>query len=148
MSNHDRDQAAPVRPAAVYRLYDAAGALLYVGKSIDPDQRTIMGHRGSSPWWTQVARQKVTWFRSEDDALSAEARAIATENPAHNVQPGRIIPHLGGPDAILTDEEARRAGIAWWIRQVHPEGASAELMTKMFGLTRAEIEQALGEAHD
>jgi hypothetical protein len=148
MSDDNHHWTAPVRPGAVYRLYNAAGVLLYVGKSIAPEQRTIMGHGDSSPWWPEVARQKVTWYRSEDDALSAEARAIADEHPVHNLQQGRIVPHLGGPDAILTEKEAQRASVAWWIHQLRPEGASAELISKMFGLSQAEIDQAFGKAHD
>jgi hypothetical protein len=106
------------------------------------------GHRDSSPWWGYVAHEETTevWFKSKAHALSAEARAIATEHPAHNVQRGRIIPHLGGPDAILTGEEARRARRIWLIRDMHTMGVSAELTTKMLGFSRAEIDQALGEA--
>jgi hypothetical protein len=52
-SEKAREKAAPAvdRPAAVSRLYDEAGALLYVGSSFDPEER-CKGHR-EKPWWAR-----------------------------------------------------------------------------------------------
>lgn len=141
----DHCQADAARPAAVYRLYDAAGALLYVGMSTRPWTR-MPGHQSRSPWWGEVARQEMTWFRSEADALSAEARAIAAEHPMHNVKSGRVIPHLGGADAVITEEEARHRMRACSIREWHAKGFSAEFMIVIWGYTQAEIDRALGDA--
>jgi hypothetical protein len=132
------------RPAAVYRFYDAAGALLYVGMSNRPWDRLEWGHRKKS-WWRDVARQEVTWFRSGADALSAEARAIATEHPVHNAQPGRIVPHLGGPDAVISEGEAWTRIRALSIRRWHAKGYSAEDMILLHRVSQAEIDQALGD---
>lgn len=40
---------------ALYRFYDAAGALLYVGITIDPGSRW-RSHAHDKPWWQQVAQ--------------------------------------------------------------------------------------------
>ncbi|MGW3445627.1 GIY-YIG nuclease family protein [Streptomyces sp. NPDC001076] len=71
------------RPAAVYRLWDAAGNLLYIGSSYDP-QRRYQDHR-DKPWWPQVARCVEEWRASRIDAYRAELKAIAAEDPRHNV---------------------------------------------------------------
>jgi hypothetical protein len=59
-SEKAREKAAPAvdRPAAVSRLYDEAGALLYVGSSFDPEER-CKGHR-EKPWWAR--RSFIGWF--------------------------------------------------------------------------------------
>ncbi|WP_330435792.1 GIY-YIG nuclease family protein [Streptomyces sp. NBC_00825] len=71
------------RPAAVYRLWDIDGDLLYIGSSYDP-QRRYQDHR-DKPWWPQVARHSEEWRASRTDAYLAELKAIAAENPQHNV---------------------------------------------------------------
>ncbi|WP_406501552.1 GIY-YIG nuclease family protein [Streptomyces sp. NBC_01590] len=75
------DQAA--RRAAVYRLFAADGALLYVGSAYDPEERA-KAHRRKD-WWPLVARRTDEWHASRDDAYAAEERAIVAEDPAHNV---------------------------------------------------------------
>jgi hypothetical protein len=86
----------------------------------------------------------VTWFKSAADALSAEARAIAAEQPVHNKKPGRIVPGLGEADAVLSEEEAMRRIRACWIREMDAKGISSEYMTLVCGLSQEEIGQALG----
>jgi hypothetical protein len=144
MRDDDDRWPPPARPAVVYRLYDAAGVLLYVGISDDPERR-MTDHRDNFPWWGDVAREKTTrvWFKSKEHARSAEGRAIATEHPVHNVQPGREIPHFGGPDAILTEEAAQHARLIWSIRDMYTPGASVEPIRLLFG--QAMIDQALGD---
>ncbi|MFF5422428.1 GIY-YIG nuclease family protein [Streptomyces misionensis] len=70
------------RRAAVYRLYDADGALLYVGSAYDPEVR-CKAHR-NKPWWPQVERRTEEWHPTRLNAYHAEMAAISTEAPAHN----------------------------------------------------------------
>jgi hypothetical protein len=87
------------RRTALYRLYDTANVLLYVGVAFDPGARWL-AHRGDKPWWPQVARNTVEWFDARLLALEAEAQAIEAERPLHN----RL-----GIDRPLPEAKASRA---------------------------------------
>lgn len=69
---------------AVYRLFDEHGFLLYVGIAADVKARFAQ-HSKDKPWWPDVARWEVTWFRDRASAAAEEARAIVEEAPAYNV---------------------------------------------------------------
>jgi len=69
---------------ALYRLRDASGRLLYVGISEAPLRRWAE-HSKDKPWWPLVTTFTLQWFDSRNRALVAEARAIHTEKPLHNV---------------------------------------------------------------
>lgn len=70
---------------ALYRHFDSAGVLLYVGISLGPVNR-LQQHKRRSGWFSQIARVDVEWFDSRAAALKAEATAIFQENPLHNIQ--------------------------------------------------------------
>lgn len=72
------------RPTQLYRHFDAAGRLLYVGISLHALHR-LAQHRGS-PWYAQIARVDIEVHPSRTAALCAEARAIAQERPLFNVR--------------------------------------------------------------
>lgn len=76
------------RPHALYRFYDAAGALLYVGITLDPVARWRQ-HRDDKPWWTDVAHITVDTYPDRATVLDAERAAITRERPLHNVQHNR-----------------------------------------------------------
>lgn len=91
------------RPAAVYRLYDADGALLYIGSSYDPDAR-YKTHR--EKWWGhEIARRAVEWRPDRATAYKEEAAAILRENPKRN-QYGKVDPP--NSEAILRRNELSR----------------------------------------
>jgi hypothetical protein len=72
--------------AAIYRLYDSSGALLYVGISKDPRSRWA-GHAATKAWWPEVAHREIgTWFASVKEARTAEDAAIRSENPRYNIR--------------------------------------------------------------
>ncbi len=68
----------------LYRLYDAADALLYVGVT-KHGVRRFAEHEASKSWWAQVAYGTVETYGSRADVLAAERRAIYREKPRHNV---------------------------------------------------------------
>lgn len=74
----------PVVPTALYRLFDKAGVLLYVGIATSPHTRWY-AHREEKRWWPQVAREEIEWFPSRTDAKAAEKIAIKAEGPVYNV---------------------------------------------------------------
>lgn len=79
--------ANKARPTAIYRLYDNGGALLYVGKSVNPPFRWE-DHAKHDAWWTEVASKTLEWFTKPNIATIEHRKAIQTESPAHN--PERI----------------------------------------------------------
>jgi hypothetical protein len=75
----------------VYRCFDTAGDLLYIG-SAKAYLRRMQSHVTQSEWWPEVANTKVQRFPTLLEARVAELHAITAENPRHNRQrPGRNI---------------------------------------------------------
>jgi hypothetical protein len=72
-----------MRPGAVYRIWNEAGVLIYVGTSTTPFARFAQ-HRARE-WWPQATRIDLEWFPSSEEARRAESRAIAAESPIFNV---------------------------------------------------------------
>ncbi|WP_438489538.1 GntR family transcriptional regulator [Streptomyces sp. S186] len=68
---------------ALYRLYDEASALLYVGIAQDPAAR-LRQHRLDQAWGSEIASNEVKWFDTRPLAAAAESFAIRTEQPRHN----------------------------------------------------------------
>lgn len=71
-------------PTALYRLRDQEGWLLYVGITDNPERRW-KDHAKDKPWWPEVADRSIDWLPSRAHAIAAEAAAIRTERPRHNV---------------------------------------------------------------
>ncbi|HEY5835020.1 GIY-YIG nuclease family protein [Streptomyces sp.] len=65
---------------AVYRLFDTAGRLLYVGISADPERRWEQ-HAATQLWWHWVAGKTVAWCDSRLAALQLEAEIEHAEKP-------------------------------------------------------------------
>lgn len=70
----------PPEPTALYRLYDVAGHLLYIGISKDPEAR-FKQHVQNQNWWHLVARKDIAWLASREAALNAESEAVREEKP-------------------------------------------------------------------
>lgn len=88
------------RPAAVYRLYDVAGTLLYIGSAYDPVKRS-RAHR-DKPWWPQVARREDEWHPTREAAYIAETEAIRQGPPPGN--------KISGPGAVAMPAPKPKAG--------------------------------------
>lgn len=73
------------RRTAVYRLYDAAGDLLYVGATQSPRAR-FQHHATHKAWWPEVHKDDVQWHPDRAEALRAEAVAIREETPRYNTR--------------------------------------------------------------
>ena len=88
------------RPHFLYRQFDAAGRLLYVGITSLPEDRE-RNHKARSPWGAEIATTTRQEFPNRRAALVAEGLAIFAENPAHNRQ-------RRAPDATinLLDDDA------------------------------------------
>lgn len=88
----------------LYRLFNAAGELLYIGITNDLNAR-FSWHAGRSPWWPEVADCRTDFFPSREALRAAETQAIKAEQPRYNrasvpkpTQPKPIVPHRVCPD--------------------------------------------------
>jgi PHD/YefM family antitoxin component YafN of YafNO toxin-antitoxin module len=68
---------------AVYRHFNAAGRLLYIGMTDEPLRRNEQ-HAFDKPWWPEVATTKLEWHPTREAAAEAEIAAIKTEDPLYN----------------------------------------------------------------
>ncbi|PAX89587.1 hypothetical protein CLM85_32305 [Streptomyces albidoflavus] len=74
----------PSPETAVYRIYNSADELLYVGITNDLIVRWT-GHRSDKPWWrTEAHRYEVAWFPNRSAAAAEEKQAILKEAPRYN----------------------------------------------------------------
>jgi hypothetical protein len=72
-------------PHILYRCYDAAGELLYIGITRSTGNRFAV-HQCSTRWWPDVADIKLDEsFASRWELEEAERAAILAEIPLHNV---------------------------------------------------------------
>jgi predicted DNA-binding transcriptional regulator AlpA len=128
----------PDGPTTLYRFFDAAGALLYVGITCKPYLR-FATHRSYTDWWELAASCKLERFPTRATALEAEKDAIATEHPIHNRagNPSRVtrIPQRSVTvwpvqvaqefDPVGAQEIAERAGVqrdtVWKWRRRYPD---------------------------
>lgn len=69
----------------VYRCFDAAGQLLYVGSTSRGASTRLQFHEKNAAWWPAVADVQLESFDRIEAARAAESRAIRTEHPKHNV---------------------------------------------------------------
>lgn len=67
----------------LYRFYDEADQLIYVGATTNPAVR-FQEHSHHQPWWDEVATIRLERFDSRKKLMAAEAAAIAEEGPRHN----------------------------------------------------------------
>ncbi len=113
---------------ALYRHFDAAGRLLYVGISLNTIQRTAQ-HKHGARWFARIARIDIEWLESRAAALTAEAIAIAKEAPECNVmRPKGARQPQRPPDRGFGVRHTRTGRInGWYARQ-----ADAEHMLRWF----------------
>lgn len=119
------------RRTALYRLYDAADQLLYIGISFNPAKRGYQ-HAMASPWWHDVARKEITWYETRPDAEAAERDAVLAERPLYNVR--RI--------------RAPRGPRARWSPTYASIAEALERATKEVKLAEAAREQARAKLRD
>jgi predicted GIY-YIG superfamily endonuclease len=78
---------------ALYRHFNRANELLYVGISSKLPERMRQHQRGSK-WFFDVKLVTVEWFDDRQSAKLAEGKAIRTEQPKFNILKGKAEPKL------------------------------------------------------
>lgn len=131
---------------AVYRLFNDADVLLYVGISKHFGARWTQ-HATQQPWWPEVHHQTITWYDSREAADDAETEAIAAEHPLHNVAK---VPRLPAPtpapksgNYLSTPEVAELARIsrATVDREIRDGHLAAEKVGRIWVVDQAEAER-------
>lgn len=72
------------RSTCLYRIYDGAGQLLYIGISHTALYR-LETHFADKPWAGEVRRVEVEWHETREAASAAEVAAIKAEHPRYNI---------------------------------------------------------------
>ena len=128
---------------AVYRLYDEADRLLYVGASLYPHSR-LRDHEKKA-WGGRVARKTVEWHPDKKRGLAAEAAAIKTEHPEFNIM---YATPFAPPEERLTEWAERhmpllaeRDGL---VRAAYAADVSVSRIRELTGLSRTTIYRVLG----
>lgn len=87
----DPPRVSSGREFLVYRLYDEADVLLYVGKTATGWTKRMREHHREAlqdpekmEWWSRVATTKFQQCQSKQEMDKAELRAIREESPLHN----------------------------------------------------------------
>lgn len=91
---------------ALYRFYDAAGVLLYVGITADPGVR-FKQHRGDKAWWTEVVNIRIEKLPTKAAVLAAERTAIREERPLWNVTHNEAVAAVRSPRGDVYDHYGR-----------------------------------------
>jgi predicted GIY-YIG superfamily endonuclease len=84
----------------VYRLFDAEGALLYVGSTINLPKR-LGEHRRKQPWGHLIASWTADGPHEQSWAYRLEGLAIEDEKPLHNQR--------RAPEGTVTFDDMTRA---------------------------------------
>jgi predicted DNA-binding transcriptional regulator AlpA len=79
-----RRRTAPGAETELYRHFDTAGRLLYVGIAFDSVVR-LKGHQRAASWFKQVTTITIQRFPTRAEAEAAEREAIKAEKPLHNI---------------------------------------------------------------
>lgn len=121
---------------AVYRLFSAAGVLLYVGATKGVRTRMYQ-HRADRPWWGEVdeSRTGLEWFETVEAAAQAEFDAIRHEHPTYNVASTE-----GRRPQMYRVPSGRRGPRRARVRVGAEDGADAELITAQAELEALEAE--------
>lgn len=88
MTPHPCDSAPgvpPPDPTSVYRYYDRAGLLIYVGITRQGMGRNAQ-HNSKAEWWGYVSSQDVEHYASRDEAAAREKQLIRRFRPPFNKQ--------------------------------------------------------------
>lgn len=72
------------QPTALYRFFDGDDQLIYVGIS-NSALRRIAQHREAKAWFGSCTRVTFEHYPTRAEALEAERRAVAEENPRENI---------------------------------------------------------------
>jgi hypothetical protein len=105
----------------LYRFYDDAGHLLYIGMTDGPARR-LAEHLRTQPWADEVAHwvRDSTGYSTPEQARSAERQAIWAERPRYNIvhngrNPRRVDPRTMRRPARWSAHRPVGRWRRWWL---------------------------------
>lgn len=81
----ERMRAARSNPHFVYRVFDAADTLLYIGCTRTPHSR-FKQHKSKAAWYPKAHHAEWTAFPNFATARAAESAAICADRPLFNIE--------------------------------------------------------------
>lgn len=120
----------------VYRAFDDADRLLYVGCTSNDVAVRMKAHASTSPWTVYMARYSVEQFDSREEAEAAETRAIAEEFPRWNMV-GRAPDHPEGWATTARKPE--------WLEPERELAVTVKQLRREVARTRADLRRLLVE---
>lgn len=124
----------------IYRLYNHAGELIYVGQTRRAAVARWAEHLRDQPWAHEIATMQAdsTVYGSERDVLAAERHAIHAELPIYNGthngrNPHRVVVQRAGRPAQRSSW--RRTYVIPWHRRASTKlGALVAIWVTLFGM--------------
>ena len=112
----------------LYRHFNKAGELLYVGISLNSAAR-LTSHANSSGWFSEISTMTVQQFPSRAEALAAENFAVQTEKPKYNAS-----------HSSATKSDCRQqTGPHWTMRPPADVAAALNKITESTGISRSKL---------
>jgi hypothetical protein len=102
----------------VYRYYDVAGRLLYVGATGSGYYRAHGHARSGAAWWALVTRGEFEHFATMAEAYSAELCQIVQLRPLYNRADN---PQWQGPRAVREPGAPIRPRVEQYLTQLGPD---------------------------
>lgn len=131
------------QPHALYRFYDKADELLYVGLTCNPPGR-LATHRRDKPWWTTITRIELETFPSRSSCMSAEKLAIKNEHPRFNViDRGATDEQEGSLRQTAEEFAAARTERDEAIREAAGAGMTRRAIAAIVGISHQRVQQII-----
>ena len=124
--------------AVLYRAYDRADRLLYIGATVNLNRRLSQHRRQGSMWLPLAVTIESREYPTKADALKAEAAAIRAESPLFNID------HNNGLAEAARVFSVKPQTIRRWIEAGQIKAVT--LPSGHFRIPQAEIERLLGVA--
>jgi len=109
----------------LYRHFDEAGELLYVGVTSRLPRR-VREHQQHSPWWEKIARIEVKPYPDRQSVLEAERVAIENEKPKFNKRHNLPKRQVKEPEATASISGQNITGRLIQLRPVYTINEAAE----------------------
>jgi len=105
----------------LYRHFNKEGDLLYVGISLSSINR-LGQHKDNSHWFETISRVEIENFKTREEAVEAEAKAIFFEKPKYNIMRPRH-------NQLMLEEAQKRAALVQKKEELAPSIQSRKDLT-------------------